>query len=912
MVDFRIDVIVNTRGVNRGTREVERRLGAVQTRADALRASLARTFAILGGGAAIAGAVRTIANFDRAIQTAGTIARATGADFQRLSERARELGATTRFTATDAANGLTELARAGFTVDESLTAVGDALTLAQVGSISLQDAANATARAVRTFGLQASDAADVADVISVAANSSTQTVGDLTQAFRFAGPAAASAGLSIRDTAAALSVLADQGLAGTLGGTGLRQVLVALLSPTDEAADKLRELGLSVEDVNPATVGLSTALNRLAEAGLDAANGAFDVFPARAGSAFLALTANAGAIDAARARLDDIGGSAQRTATQLDNNLEGALRRVASAFEAVILSVGEAGATGGLRSAVESLAVGLRFLAANGETVLNTFNTLAVFITQVFVARAIRGAIAGLRALATAALANPFTALATVLAGIVSILVGFRNEIQASTDGVANLGDVFAVTFEAIQQVAVPILEGLLSIFNEVFGTGFQISIRGFVEAAAFGFDRFLGIVRGTVFAVRSLFSVLFLEVLGELAIEGVNLILAGFESLLDSVRAVFNTIVSLTRQLLSALLTFARSAGEAINQALSGNVEAAAQFTRDANTAFNAAVSNFSADKVVSQFRTELRALSQDRTIDEIENQFSGAGERLGESLSNAFQAGFQEESIFGFVKSIFDEAEQRAREREERIRAAAARAGAAGGGGGASIPVPTPPGEGGGGGGNGQQNFTAGSFEQLDAAITNLDKRRDFGAGISRGLLRLQQEAMDLASVGEAVANVFADTATNAIIEFVETGEFNFREFANSILQELLRIIVRLLVVQALNAAVGGAGGAVTQGIAAGAGAGARQTGGAVQRDRSFIVGERGPELFTPGASGFITPNRELMGKQQPQEPTVVNVINVNNPDEIPEGINSGNADQAIVNVLARNRDQVRQITQ
>ena len=140
---------------------------------------------------------------------------------------------------------------------------------------------------------------------------------------------------------------------------------------------------------------------------------------------------------------------------------------------------------------------------------------------------------------------------------------------------------------------------------------------------------------------------------------------------------------------------------------------------------------------------------------------------------------------------------------------------------------------------------------------------------------------------------------------MEFATTGQLNFKEFANAILNDLIRIIARLLVVQALNAAFGGG-----VGTAAGAFsglAGGRQDGGTVQPARSFVVGENGPELFVPDRTGTIVPNAKDQAPQQ--EPMVVQIVNVKDPDEVPNTIASGAATDAIINELAANKDRVNQ---
>lgn len=204
-----------------------------------------------------------------------------------------------------------------------------------------------------------------------------------------------------------------------------------------------------------------------------------------------------------------------------------------------------------------------------------------------------------------------------------------------------------------------------------------------------------------------------------------------------------------------------------------------------------------------------------------------------------------------------------------------------------------------------------------QIDTAIENLRLRqlagsKDLGDGFERAFIKIQQEATNLAAVGEQVVGVFANDATDAIVEFVRTGTFSFKDFASSVLADLTKIIARLLVVQGLNAVIGAVSGGETTALNSATNAAlnsGRAGGGTTQpNQRPFMVGEKGPELFTPNQTGTITPNAASLPQQAPA--VNLQVVNVTDPNEVPRAINSGIADDAIVNVLQRKREALRQI--
>jgi hypothetical protein len=189
--------------------------------------------------------------------------------------------------------------------------------------------------------------------------------------------------------------------------------------------------------------------------------------------------------------------------------------------------------------------------------------------------------------------------------------------------------------------------------------------------------------------------------------------------------------------------------------------------------------------------------------------------------------------------------------------------------------------------------------------------------GAGLSRGLEQIKSEIEDVGSLMEdTLVNAF-HSAEDALVTFVRTGQFNFKEFANSLLDDITRLIVRLLVLQTIQAITGTSGG--------GLGAAARQAGGPVQANRPFLVGEKGPELFVPQGMGNIVPADETASATaagaQAASPTVVQapapqvnvqVVNVSDPNEVPTAMDSPAGDQTIMNSVSRNKDQFRRLLQ
>lgn len=171
-------------------------------------------------------------------------------DLTALEQEVKRLGATTQFSATQAAKGAEFLSRAGFTAQQQIAALKGTLALAAADSIDLATAANITANTVRSFGLEASDANRVADVLAItSARTNTDVIG-LGESMKFAAPKARQLGMSVEETSLALGLLANAGLKGTLGGTALKNMLVKLSGPSDAMKKQFNDMGLKVQDAN--------------------------------------------------------------------------------------------------------------------------------------------------------------------------------------------------------------------------------------------------------------------------------------------------------------------------------------------------------------------------------------------------------------------------------------------------------------------------------------------------------------------------------------------------------------------------------------------------------------------------------------------------------------------------------------
>ncbi|MCY4318346.1 MAG: phage tail tape measure protein [Alphaproteobacteria bacterium] len=369
MAEFRIDVRVDPSGAVAGARRVRTALTDTGRTAERLRSILTRAFAVVGGAAALGGSVRTLAQFGQAMSEVRAITGATEMQFSRLQDTARRLGAETRFSATEAASAMGFLARAGFDTNEVLGSVEGTLRLAQAGALDLGRAADIASNVLTGFRLETSETARVVDVLAAGAANSNTSVNQLGEAMSFAAPVAAGLGLTVEETAAAIGTLSDAGIQGSRAGTGLNRVLAELESPSMRTREAFERLGVSLDQVRPSSVGLTAALEILAAAGIDTGL-AFELFGQRGGPAFEVLSSGIPRVRELTGVLNASAGEADRIARIMDDNLNGALLRVRSAIEAVVLAFGEAGADSALQRVLDGIAASLRVVAANMDVVI--------------------------------------------------------------------------------------------------------------------------------------------------------------------------------------------------------------------------------------------------------------------------------------------------------------------------------------------------------------------------------------------------------------------------------------------------------------------------------------------------------------------------------------------------------------
>ena len=316
--------------------------------------------------------------FDKTMARVGAVSNASAEDLGRLRDKARELGASTVFSASQAAEGMTYLAMAGFKTDDMLKAMPGMLNLASAGQVDLANASDIAASMLNGFGLEASQINRVADtMVNTFANSSTDLQG-LGETMKYVAPVAASMGVDLETVAAMAGKLGDNAIRGSQAGTAMRAVFTRLVAPATEGQKALYALGVSVKDAQgkvrampDVLKDIGSALQKLPQAAQAAIKK--DIFGQEAMSAAGILMNNA--VDGTLQHFIDKvkeSGSAERVAIQQTNNLDGELASLNSAYEETQLILSEA-VTPAIRKCTVFLTQGISAVgsfAKNHETLL--------------------------------------------------------------------------------------------------------------------------------------------------------------------------------------------------------------------------------------------------------------------------------------------------------------------------------------------------------------------------------------------------------------------------------------------------------------------------------------------------------------------------------------------------------------
>lgn len=305
-------------------------------------------------------AVKMAADFDQQMSTVQANTGATGAQMDQLRAAAIEAGASTVYSATDSADAINDLGKAGMSVTDILTGgLSGALNLAASDGMAVGDAAEYMANALSMFHLKGSQASQVADTLAAGAGKAVGNVSDFGEALNNCGAQANSFGMNVQETTGVLALFAQNGTIGAEAGTQLNSMLMKLAAPSAEAANTMKELGISAYDAQHHFVGMANFAGQLQKAEKNLTDEQRNQANATIFGSYAIKAANylyeAGesGVNKWTKAVSESGYAAEQAAAK-NNNLKGDLENLGGSMESLMISVGE-GAQGPLRKMVQGL-----------------------------------------------------------------------------------------------------------------------------------------------------------------------------------------------------------------------------------------------------------------------------------------------------------------------------------------------------------------------------------------------------------------------------------------------------------------------------------------------------------------------------------------------------------------------------
>lgn len=302
------------------------------------------TLPIVGVGAA---AVKTATDFEAGMSEVKAISGATGSEFDALRDKAIEMGAKTKFSASDSADAFKYMAMAGWDASQMMDGIAGIMDLAAASGEDLATTSDIVTDALTAFGLQASDSAHFADVLAQASSKSNTNVGLMGETFKYVAPVAGALGYSIEDTAVAIGLMANSGIKGSQAGTALRSTITRLAKPVGEAKDAVEELGISITNADGTMKPLSQTMVELREkfAGLTEEQKAqyAAMLAGQEGISGLLAIVNASDEDFQKLtdEINNANGAAQDMADIMMDNTAGAIEQLKGALESAGILIGE-------------------------------------------------------------------------------------------------------------------------------------------------------------------------------------------------------------------------------------------------------------------------------------------------------------------------------------------------------------------------------------------------------------------------------------------------------------------------------------------------------------------------------------------------------------------------------------------
>lgn len=558
--------------------------------------NLVKGAAVVAAGAApLAAMVGTAANFEQAMSKVKAITNSSNEDMARLNETAQQLGATTQFSATQAAEAMTYLGMAGWKTDQIIAGMPGMLDLAAASGSDLATVADIVSDDLTAFGMSADQAGHMADVMAAASTNANTNVEMMGMTFKYAGAVAGALGYSLEDVSIATGLMANAGIKADQAGTSLRSIMTRLIDPPKDAATALDALGVSAVNADGSVKPFRQTIMELREKfkGLsqsEKAQMASSIAGTEAMSGFLAVVnASDSDFDTLANAIDNADGASKKMADTMNDNAKGGAIQLQSAIEGVSIAIGSiflptlAKIAGAVAQAVGGVANWAKEHQTLVGAIITTTAAVAALIMTVLTINAAIATVSYLRtsfklyrtvvegativtrlwavatrvaAVAQAALnavmsANPIAIAVLAVIALVSALVYLFNANQTFHDFVIGMwqriSSAAMSAWAAIRAAAMPVIEAIMTAFAPIGAAVMSVweTVKGVFAGAwnalSAGATRVVG---AAVPAFQAIFGATF-SILGSIFARVGSIVTSAMSMIAAVVQAVIPYIVS-------------------------------------------------------------------------------------------------------------------------------------------------------------------------------------------------------------------------------------------------------------------------------------------------------------------------------------------------------------------------------
>ena len=549
-------------------------------------------------------AVKTAADFDSAMSRVAAVSGATGSDFDKLRDKAREMGAKTKFSATEAADAMNYMAMAGWKTEDMLSGIEGVMYLAAASGEDLATTSDIVTDALTAFGLTAGDSGHFADVLAAASSNANTNVSMMGETFKYCAPVAGALGFSVEDTAEAIGLMGNAGIKASQAGTSMRSIMTNLTGDVKLSGAAIGDVTIATTNADGSMRSLSAILAdcRVAFGGMteaEKANNAETLVGKNAMSGFLALM-NAAPEDIAKVSgaVNNCKDAAKNMADTMQDNLEGQLTILKSQLQELAISFGDL-----LMPAVRSIVSGLQGMvdvlnampdgvkqvimiiallaAALGPVLIIIGKVISAVGTIMTIVPKLAGVINTVKtafgALNAVMLANPIAIVIAAIAALVAAFVYLWNTNEEFRQFWISLWESVKETavqcwqaisaflsqaWEAIRNTAVSVWNGIRDFFSGLWAE-IQTLFTTVVNAIAGFLSGAWNAVKGTVVSVWTAISQFFTSVwngIRNVTSAVVNGIRSFLQSAWNGIRALITTVMNGIKSVVTAVWNGIRS----------------------------------------------------------------------------------------------------------------------------------------------------------------------------------------------------------------------------------------------------------------------------------------------------------------------------------------------------------------